>query len=155
LPANAILGIEKRRLQVRKPNSERRERKPIDIFFSALAADCGELAAGVVLSGGDGDGTLGIKAIKEHGGLSLAQVADGYGPRYPNMPDSAISTGLVDLAVPVDKMGDQLVAFARNLAMLDGMADASRAAADQKALDAIRQDIYALLRTQIGHDFGG
>jgi two-component system, chemotaxis family, CheB/CheR fusion protein len=155
LPADAILSIEKRRLQVRRPNAGRRERNPIDIFFNALAADCGELAAGVVLSGGDGDGTLGIKAIKEGGGLSLAQVADGYGPRYPDMPDSAISTGLVDLAVPVDEMGGQLVAFARSLTMLDGMADSSRAAEDQKTLDAIRQDIYAILRNQVGHDFGG
>jgi two-component system, chemotaxis family, CheB/CheR fusion protein len=52
LPADAILSIENRRLQIRKPNSSRRERKPIDIVFSALAIDCGELAAGVVLSGG-------------------------------------------------------------------------------------------------------
>ena len=105
LPADAILSIENRRLLIRKPNTTRRERKPIDIFFSALAADCGELAAGVVLSGGDGDGTLGIKAIKERGGLTLAQVADGYGPRYPDMPDSAIATGLVDFAIPANEMG--------------------------------------------------
>ena len=155
LPAGAILGIEKRCLRVSKPNAGRRERKPIDIFFSALAADCGELAAGIVLSGGDGDGTLGIKAIKERGGLALAQVADGYGPRYPDMPNSAISTGLVDLAVPVDEMGGQLVAFARSLSLLDGMADASRAAEVDKSVDAIRQEIYAILRNQVGHDFGG
>ena len=105
LPADAILSIERRRLLIRKPNSSRRERKPIDIFFSALAADQGELAAGVVLSGGDGDGTLGIKAIKERGGLTLAQVADGYGPNHPDMPDSAISTGLVDFAVPAEADG--------------------------------------------------
>jgi two-component system CheB/CheR fusion protein len=155
LPADAILSIEQRRLLIHKPNSSRRERKPIDIFFSALAADCGELAAGVVLSGGDGDGTLGIKAIKERGGLTLAQVADGHGPRYPDMPDSAISTGLVDLAVPVDEMGTKLAEFARSLMMLDGMADSSGAADDQEALDEARREIYAILRSQIGHEFGG
>ena len=42
--------------------------KPVDVFLGALARDLGELAVGVVLSGGDGDGTLGAKAIKEHGG---------------------------------------------------------------------------------------
>jgi two-component system, chemotaxis family, CheB/CheR fusion protein len=155
LPADAILSIENRRLRIHKPGPGQRERKPIDIFFSALATDCGELAAGVVLSGGDGDGTLGIKAIKERGGLTLAQVADGHGPRYPDMPESAISTGLVDLAVPVNEMGAKLADFARSLAMLDGMVDSSRVADDQKALDEARREIYAILRSQVGHEFGG
>ena len=83
LSSDSVLGIERGRLQLRRQPSDRRERKPIDIFFSALARDCGELAAGVVLSGGDSDGTLGLKAIKEHGGLTLAQVADGFGRRPP------------------------------------------------------------------------
>ena len=113
LPGDAILGIEKGQLLIRKPNASKRERKPIDIFFSAPAVDQGELAAGVGLSGGDGDGTLGIKAIKEHGGLTLAQLGDGYGPRHPDMPNSAIATGLVDLALPVEAMGARLVARAR------------------------------------------
>ena len=104
LPAGAVMSIDNGRLHVRKTVG-RRERKPIDIFFSSLAVDIGELAAGVVLSGGDGDGTLGIKAIKERGGLTLAQVADGFGPQHPDMPDSAISTGLVDFAVPAERDG--------------------------------------------------
>jgi two-component system CheB/CheR fusion protein len=154
LPADAILNIEQGHLLIRRPARSRRERKPIDIFFSSLAADQGELAVGVVLSGGDGDGTLGIKAIKERGGLTLAQVRDGYGPQYPEMPDSAISTGFVDFAVPADAMGVRLVEFARSLSFLDGMASSSRAA-DEKALNAVRQDICAILRNQVGHDFSG
>lgn len=72
------------------------------------------MAVGVVLSGGDGDGTLGIKAIKERGGLILAQVSNGYGPQHAETPDSAISTGFVDFAVLADKMG-QLAEFARSV----------------------------------------
>jgi two-component system CheB/CheR fusion protein len=155
LPADAILSIEKRHLQLRKPNSSRRERKPIDIFFSSLAVDVGELAVGVVLSGGDGDGTLGIKAIKERGGLTLAQVADGFGPRHPDMPDSAIATGLVDFALPADEMGARIAEFSRSMIMLDGITESSRASEDGKALDEAREEIYAILRNQIGHDFGG
>lgn len=64
LPSNAVLGIEDGRLQVDKLGPSRRERKPIDLFLSALARDRGEYAAGVILSGGDADGTLGIKAIR-------------------------------------------------------------------------------------------
>ncbi len=162
LPADAVLSIKNRRLSIGKPPMNRRERKPIDIFFSALAADQGELAAGVVLSGSDGDGTLGIKAIKERGGMTLAQIADGYGPAYPGMPDSAISTGMVDFAVPAEEMGGKLVEFARSEGLLQGMVEMSQttsadeaAASFDEALDGSRQEIYALLRTQVGHDFAG
>ncbi|WP_268894108.1 chemotaxis protein CheB [Teichococcus coralli] len=137
LPADAVVGIEQQHLVIQKPNSSRRHRKPIDIFFSALAADQGERAAGVVLSGGDGDGTLGIKAIKERGGVTLAQVADGHGPRPEDMPESALSTGLVDFALPADRMGERLVDFARSLRLLDGMASRSLLAHEDEALGEI------------------
>lgn len=157
LPADAVLGIEHGRLTITRPPPGRRERKPIDIFFSALAADQGEHAAAVVLSGGDGDGTLGIKAIKERGGMTLAQVADGYGPNHPGMPDSAIASGLVDFALPVGEMGSRLVDFARGLHLLDDITEVAgpAAQAQTQALEATRQEICAILRNQVGHDFSG
>ena len=155
LPADALLDVQDGRLRVRKPSAVRRERRPIDIFFSALAQDQGECAAGVVLSGGDGDGTLGIKAIKERGGLTLAQAANGDGPQHPDMPDSAIATGMVDLAIPAHEMGARLAEFARSLNLFDDMAGAQRDADGQRAIKAARHDICAILRSQIGHDFSG
>ncbi|MGG5821895.1 CheR family methyltransferase [Falsiroseomonas sp. HW251] len=153
LPADALLGIERGRLRITKPNAGRRERKPIDIFFSALAADQGEHAAGVVLSGGDGDGTLGIKAIKERGGLTLAQVADGHGPGRPEMPESAIASGLVDLALPAAEMGTRLVEFAHGLRVLDDLTAAPGPLQDVRAVEDARAEICAILRNQVGHDF--
>jgi two-component system CheB/CheR fusion protein len=155
LPANAILGIERGCLRITRPNAGRRARKPIDVFFSALAADQGERAAGVVLSGGDGDGTLGVKAIKERGGLTLAQVADGYGPAHPDMPDSAIARGLIDLALPAEEMGERLADFARGLQVLNGIGVATDPAAQEAALEEMRQEICSILRSQVGHDFSG
>jgi two-component system, chemotaxis family, CheB/CheR fusion protein len=152
LPENALLSVEKRRLHVRKPNEFQRERKPIDIFFSALAKDQAEYAVGVVLSGGDGDGTLGIKAIKEHGGLTLAQVANGSGPRYPDMPQTAIASGLVDLAVPAEEMGAKLVQFARGLHLRD---DQDQYKGGNVRVQAAQEAIYNILRKQTGHEFSG
>ena len=152
LPENALLSVEKRRLHVRKPNEFQRERKPIDIFFSALAKDQAEYAVGVVLSGGDGDGTLGIKAIKEHGGLTLAQVANGSGPRYPDMPQTAIASGLVDLAVPAEEMGAKLVQFARGLHLRD---DKDQNKGGNVRVQAAQEAIYNILRKQTGHEFSG
>ena len=152
MPPDAILVIENRHLQIRK-NSSRRERRPIDIFMSSLAVDIGEMAGGIVLSGGDSDGTLGIKAIKERGGITLAQVGDGFGPRHPAMPDAAISTGLVDFAIPVDEMGAKLVEFVRS-ASLDPMIAAVEAE-EGWTIDEALAEIYGILRNQIGHDFSG
>ncbi|PZW48429.1 two-component system CheB/CheR fusion protein [Humitalea rosea] len=156
MPAGAILGISRSCLSLRKPDANRRERKPIDIFFSALAMDQGELAAGVVLSGGDGDGTLGVKAIKERGGLTFAQSSDGYGPHYPDMPDNAIASGLVDFALPADQMGAKLVECARSLEPIADDDDETPPAADgARAVADAQRDIYAILRNRVGHDFSG
>jgi two-component system, chemotaxis family, CheB/CheR fusion protein len=149
LPENALLSVEKRHLHLRKQNAFRRERKPIDIFFSSLAKDQAEYAVGIVLSGGDGDGTLGIKAIKEHGGLTLAQAADGSGPRYPDMPQTAIASGFVDLAVPAEEMGAKLVQFARGFHLRD-----DRESGNDR-VQAAQEAIYNILRKQTGHEFSG
>jgi two-component system CheB/CheR fusion protein len=154
LPADAFLSIEKRRLQIRK-RADRRERKPVDIFFASLANDVGELSAGIILSGGDSDGTLGVKAIKECGGLTLAQVADGFGPQHPDMPESAISTGLIDFALPVEEMGPKLVEFARSLETLDSIGATKNDVSDDSTIDQVMPEICGILRNQIGHDFSG
>jgi two-component system CheB/CheR fusion protein len=145
-PADTVLGIANGRLEVRT-TGRTHARTPIDSFFAALAEDQGEQAIGIVLSGAGNDGTLGIKAIKEHGGLTLAQVTDGSGPRHSSMPDSAIASGLVDLAVSVDTMPEQLVAYLRSFDILD----------KQKTEEAetTRRAICALLLDQAGHDFSG
>lgn len=154
MPHNAILTMEEGRLRLRRPNALNREHKPIDIFFSSLAEDWGEHAAGVILSGGDSDGTLGAKAIKERGGLTLAQTWDGAGPRNPDMPQSAISSGLIDIAVPAEQMGQKLLAFTDSFVALDNLTDANghREAAE---LDRARTEICEILRGHSGHDFSG
>ena len=109
-PADAVLDVKNGRLRVRAL-TDGRERTPINSFFAALAEDQNAYSIGIVLSGAGNDGTLGIKAIKEHGGLTLAQTTDGSGPRHSGMPASAIASGLVDLAVPVEAMPDRLAAY--------------------------------------------
>jgi two-component system CheB/CheR fusion protein len=155
LPADAVLGIEGRHLKIQRLGSGRRERKPIDIFLSALAKDQGEYAVGVILSGGDGDGALGVKAVKERGGLTIAQVADGVAPQYPDMPESAISTGMVDLPISVTEMGQRLADFARSFDVLENLTSAAEGDADASTFDDERRAIYLILRNQIGHDFSG
>lgn len=84
---------------------------PIDIFFTSLADEYRERSAGVVLSGTGTDGTSGIRAIKESGGLTIVQQPES--AKFDGMPRSAISTGLVDWVLPPRKIADEIVNFAR------------------------------------------
>lgn len=154
LPPNASLTIAGGRLRLNEAEPGCHERSPIDVFFASLAKDCGEYAVGIILSGSGHDGVLGVKAIKEQGGLVLAQASGGSPPSFADMPDSAIASGVVDFAVAVEGMAAKLEENARNLQLLDVLAEktgSSEGEADKKAQEAI----YALLRAQTGHDFGG
>jgi len=153
MPANAVLTIANGRLKLRPPEVANWERKPIDEFLGALAEDQGSYAVAVILSGGDGDGTLGAKSVKQHGGLTLAQTSDNYGPRNPGMPESAISSGVIDLAVPVEQMGEQIMAYARHIEASPSLVEEDEK--DGRALREARAEIYDLLRSRCGHDFSG
>ena len=85
IPPNATLTIVDERSAVTKPAPVREHRRPIDTFFASLAEDQGECAVCIVLSGTGSDGTLGLRKVKEHGGLSLAQ-ADTDATAMSGMP---------------------------------------------------------------------
>ena len=71
-----------------------RHHMPIDNFFRSLASDQMSNAVGVILSGTANDGTLGLASIKDAGGITFAQ--DTNSAKYDGMPQSAISSGVVD-----------------------------------------------------------
>ena len=142
LPPGGILTIEHGHLHLRERGTEISDRAPVDIFLSSLAEDLKENAVGIVLSGGGHDGTLGIKAIKAQGGLTLAQGSDGAEPRFKDMPKSASATGAVDLEVPVDRMPAEILRVIRNGSQID-----------EERIAAATRSIHAALRSRVGHDF--
>ena len=154
MPEDASLKIADGRFQLIRPRPANRDLKPIDLFLSSLAVDAGERAVAVILSGSDGDGTLGAKAVKERGGMTMAQTADGTAPKYPGMPETAIASGMVDFAVPVQDMPARIASFVEALSALEAL-DREPDERDMAALDAARTEIYELLQGQIGHDFSG
>ena len=80
---------------------------PIDLFFASLAEVHQDHAIGVVLSGTGTDGTLGLKAIKDHGGITFAQ--EPQSAAYDGMPQSAIDAEVVDFILPPEKIPEQLL----------------------------------------------
>src|SRR5579863_10159123 len=110
IPPNATLTIQDGVLRVAAPAEARGVRTPIDAFFGSLADDRGENAVCIMLSGTGTDGTHGLRAVKEHGGMALAQTLGS--AKYDAIPRSAISTGLVDHVLPGDQMPAKLIEYA-------------------------------------------
>jgi two-component system CheB/CheR fusion protein len=148
IPSNAALTIENGRLHLSRLMKRRAFGMPIDTFFISLAEDRGGHAACAILSGTGSDGTLGLRAIKEHGGLTLAQA----GAEYDGMMRSALSTGLVDFVLPADEMPAKLAGYFSHLNEI--MATKGPEGAELEATDAFAQ-ICGLLRARTGHDFSG
>ncbi|MBI5542929.1 MAG: PAS domain-containing protein [Deltaproteobacteria bacterium] len=146
IPPNSVLTLEKGVLRVVKA-AEAGLRTPVDSFLRSLAQDRGKAAAGIILSGTGTDGTTGLRAIKEHGGLTLAQAPET--AKYESMPESAISAGLVDAALPVEEMPARLLVYARHLAVIQRD---KAARADDEIAANLKKICETLLR-HTGHDF--
>ncbi|HEY3916216.1 MAG TPA: chemotaxis protein CheB [Stellaceae bacterium] len=147
IPPNSVMTIEGGRLRVRERKTPA-ERMPLDTFFTSLAEDQGECAVAIVLSGSGSDGSLGVKAVKERGGLTMAQGSNGSEARFKEMPESAAATGLVDLVLGVDEMPARLLAYTRGG---EHLRDAPNTESARDA--AAMRLIYSLVRARVGHDF--
>ena len=90
-------------LELLEPISPHGQRLPIDFFFRSLAHDQQERSIGLVLSGTGSDGTLGIRAIKGEGGMVMVQAPES--AEFDGMPQSAITTGMVDMSCPLLRWG--------------------------------------------------
>ncbi|SPJ13713.1 putative PAS/PAC sensor protein [Syntrophobacter sp. SbD2] len=134
--------------QLTDPASREGFRLPIDYFFRSLAEDHAERAVCVILSGTGSDGTLGLKAIKGKGGMSMAQ--EEHQAKYAGMPQSAIETGLVDLVLPVEKMSKELIAYVKH-PYVKNRGKSNRIVADTTT--AFFQKILMLIRSSAGADF--
>ncbi|MGO4910584.1 chemotaxis protein CheB [Pseudorhodobacter sp. W20_MBD10_FR17] len=102
IPPKQFLRIENSTLYLTEPTERRGMRMPIDYFLRSLALDKRENAIAVILSGTGGDGTAGIRSIKESGGIVLVQ--DPKEAEHDGMPRSAIASCMVDHILPVAKM---------------------------------------------------
>jgi two-component system CheB/CheR fusion protein len=109
IPPNANLNAIDTHLRLSKLEERRNDRAPIDHFLRTLAATHEGTAIGVVLTGAGSDGSIGLRHIKERGGLAIAQ--DPREAEFDSMPRSAIATGMVDLVLPLRLMADEILQF--------------------------------------------
>jgi len=147
IPPNYDMALLGGSLQLLEPTAPRGQRLPIDYFFKSLAADLHERAIGVVLSGTGSDGTLGLRAIKDAGGMVMAQSPES--TEFDGMPRSAIATALVDYQLPAEQMAAQLLTYVKYAFGRFSLRADKPVLISESAL----KKIFVLLRTQIGHDF--
>jgi two-component system CheB/CheR fusion protein len=136
---------------------ERGRRVAVDLFLRTLAEAQGQSSIGIVLSGADTDGAIGIKRIKEQGGLTIAQ--EPTEAEHPGMPRAAIATGMVDWVLPVGEMPERLIEFLNNGRRLHLPEGATHRPESQTAprtpagAGATLQEVLSFLRARTGRDF--
>ena len=111
IPPNKDMSISRRTLRLQNPETDTKHglRLPIDFFLHSLAVDAAEQSIGVILSGMGSDGSKGLSAIKEQGGLTLAQEPSS--AKFDSMPRSAIEAGLVDIVAPAEELPARIIDF--------------------------------------------
>jgi two-component system CheB/CheR fusion protein len=159
IPPGTYLSVGNGALHLSRPQARHGARLPFDFLLHSLANAFEARAICVVLSGSGADGSLGVRAVHEKGGLVIAQDPEEAG--YDGMPRSAISTGVVDLVLPVAKIPAALVGFDRRRnsapaklgfpAETDTATDTEAASRDP-VLERL-SDFIDLLRAKTTHDF--
>lgn len=147
IPPNRDMAFLNGSLHLLEPTAARGHRLPIDYLFRSLAQDQQERAIGIVLSGTGSDGTLGVRAIKEGGGMVMAQNMASC--EFDSMPRSALATGFVDYELPPAEMPVQLIAYTSHAF---GNPPRPVTPVQPKSENALKK-IFILLRSQTGHDF--
>lgn len=133
-----------------EPEQKLGRRVPIDLLFRTLGDAHGNNAVCIVLSGTGSDGTLGLKRIKESGGIAIVQ--DPAEAEYDEMPRNAIETDLADVILPVAAMPAKLLTLKLNAVKFDLLNETEKLSHANLEAETLRK-ILTLLRIRTGHDF--
>ncbi|MFA6395800.1 MAG: chemotaxis protein CheB [Sulfurimonas sp.] len=148
IPPNHDIALIDGTLQLLEPSEARGQRLPINFFFHSLAVDQNERSIGIIFSGTGSDGTKGVMAIKEKGGMVMVQNIDS--AQFDGMPSSALATGLVDYELKPEEMPSVLMDYIAH--SWGSLAHVPTLTILPKHENSLKK-IFLLLRNQTGHDF--
>ncbi len=146
IPPKKLMTIAEGRLRLTEKDEGAVIHLPIDIFLRSLAADQGDAAIAIILSGTGSDGMRGVRAIKEAGGMVMVQ--DESTAKFNGMPRAAISTGVADYILPPQDMPAELIKFTSRKPGLPASDTALNVTGHEPLTD-----ILQLLKRQTGVDF--
>ena len=149
IPSNFSMTIAQGVLRLKPRSKAAGTFMSVDMFLLSLAEEQGNKAIGVILSGGDSDGTRGIQAIKGVGGVTFAQCEST--AQVDSMPNTAIATGQVDFVLPPDQIAAKLAEISQHpyLASPSPVELNGNLLGDENPLTVI----FNLLRKATGVDF--
>jgi two-component system CheB/CheR fusion protein len=148
IPPNQSLSMNDGHLALSDVTRVEERRAPVDIFFRTLAQSRTTHAVSVILSGTGADGSMGMKRVKEMGGICLVQ--DPKESEYSDMPRNSIATRLVDYVLPVAEIPAKIIAYKERLGSVSIPEESlERQEVDEQAL----RSIFTQLRVRTGHDF--
>ena len=142
IPPDRELVIEGDTVHARGFTEPRGRRAPVDVFFRSIAAARGDGMA-VILSGAGADGSNGVRAIQEAGGVVFAQ--DPAEAEFAAMPQNAIATGVVSFIAPIVRLAERIAEVAKSK-------EAVRSLDEDGAANDLRR-IVGFLHARTGHDF--
>jgi len=149
IPSNKMLIANDGVLELSpRPPGKSYRNMPIDLFFASLAEVHQAYAIGVVLSGTASDGTLGLQAIKECGGITFAQ--DEASSAFKDMPHNAALAGVVDFIIPPEKIVGKIIKVIGSYDRI-GADDSQEPHQD----DELFSQILSVIQKNQGTDFGG
>lgn len=149
IPPNAKMTIERGVLKLVPREPGRKQFMSVDAFFISLAKERGNKAIGVVLSGGDADGSRGLEEIKAAGGITFAQTEET--AKVSSMPNTAVATGHVDFILPPQAIAEELAKIATHPYVT--RPSPVELAEEQVESQNTFSTIFALLRSATGVDF--
>jgi two-component system, chemotaxis family, CheB/CheR fusion protein len=148
IPPNVHMEVVDGGLHLLPRPTDRSQFTPIDFFFQSLARWAQDRAIGVILSGTASDGAAGVREIKGHGGITIAQQPDT--AKHDGMPRAAISTGMVDLVLTPQQIAENLSHVRWHPYLLR---HSSQDIPDAPLTDQQLREVYTVLRRVSGIDF--
>ncbi|MCM3784975.1 PAS domain-containing protein [Neobacillus mesonae] len=146
IPPRKTMTIREGKLQLADSVKQSAINLSVDDFFVSLAAEYGERAVGIILSGTGTDGSKGIVEIKKAGGLVIVQ--DGQSAKFDGMPSSAKMTGKVDDILNPKDMSEKLLQHVRAFGVYPLAGDQERMSTEQ-----FIQIIFEKIKEESGIDF--
>ncbi len=146
IPPNRAILMTDTHLDAREFDEPHGRRTPIDHFFRSMAASGHRDPIAVILSGGGTDGSVGIKDVKEAGGMIMVQQPED--AQYDSMPQAALTTGLADVVQPAPQLAEKLADFSQHQPKLPHD-EGQLSEAELETLQRILAQVYA----RTGHDF--
>lgn len=148
IPPNAKMTIAQGALKLMPREQIRGVFMSVDAFFVSLAAERGNKAIAIILSGGDSDGARGIEEIKAAGGITFAQSQST--AKVSSMPNTAVATGQVDFVLTAEEIAQELVNISRHPYITHS--NPTQIIEEQPEEEAF-STIFALLKAATGVDF--